>query len=268
MTLLFAKLAVSIGVVLGLSWLAERAGPRVAGVLSGYPLGTAMLLYFIGIEQGVAFASESAIYSMPGLIATLAFMYAYFQMSRRICDKPVVLQIILSSGAAFAAFVAVSWICQHFEFTLITAALTLFVAMMVAIMLFRGIENAVILRRVRLTKRVVVFRAATAAFIVLAISGAAALIGPRWAGLFSGFPVTLYPMILIIHFSYGVEPVHTLIRNFPRGMGALLVYIVAVTLSYPVIGIGAGTLLAFGVATFYLVLYTTFVWWRYRGSQA
>ena len=105
MTLLFAKLAVSISVVLGLSILAERTGPRAAGVLSGYPLGTAILLYFIGLEQGVVFATESAVYALPGLIATLAFLYAYYLTSRLLSDCRMILQIPVSSVAAFGAFV-------------------------------------------------------------------------------------------------------------------------------------------------------------------
>jgi hypothetical protein len=266
--LILAKIAVSIGTVLGLSMLAERAGPRVAGVLSGYPLGTAILLYFIAIEQGIAFASESAVYALPGLIATLTFLYAYFIVSRKCLSLPVVPQIFFSSLGAFVTYLSVSWLFQLAPMSLIQAAVILLVAIFVALILFRKIENVRILNRVRLTKQVVFLRAALAATIVLVISGMAAWIGPRWAGLLSGFPVTLYPMMLIVHFTYGAEPVHTVIRNFPRGMGALWVYILAVTLGYPVLGLGLGTLCAFGAATVYLVAYSTFVWVRQKSVQA
>lgn len=266
MGVLLAKLLVSVGVVLGLSSLAERAGPRVAGVLSGYPLGTAILLYFIALEQGIHFAAESAVYAMPGLIATLAFLYAYFLASRGFIGRavPLLVEILLSSLAAFAAFLFVSWLCQMVTFSLTGAAVSLLVAMGVSIVLFRGIENAPIGRRIKLTRTILLFRATTAAVIVLAVSGAAAIIGPRWSGLFSGFPVTLYPMVLILHFSYGTAPVHTVIRNFPRGMGALWIYILAVHLFYPQFGVGIGTLLAFAAASAYLVCYSSFVWWQQK----
>ncbi|MEQ5774281.1 MULTISPECIES: hypothetical protein [unclassified Thalassospira] len=264
MSLFFAKLAVSILVVLGLSMLAERAGPRVAGVLSGYPLGTAILLFFIAIEQGVHFAGESAVYALPGLIATLAFLYAYYLISKWLLRHAVLVQVAGASLGAFATFVFVSWLGQMVRFTLLSASLSLVAAMIVAIVLFRAIENVSISQRVKITHKIVAMRAATAAMIVVAISGAAAIIGPRWSGLFSGFPVTLYPMMLILHWSYGVAPVHTVIRNFPRGMGALLIYIVSVSFTYPRFGIGEGTLLAFGAATIYLVCYSSVVWWRSR----
>jgi len=266
--LILAKIAVSVGTVLGLSVLAERTGPRVAGVLSGYPLGTAILLYFIAIEQGISFASESAVYALPGLIATLTFLYAYFLVSRKCTALPVIPQIVLSSLGAFVVYLSVSWLFQLAPMSLTQAAVILLVAIFVALILFRKIENVRILNRVRLTKGVVLLRAALAAVIVLVISGIAAWIGPRWSGLLSGFPVTLYPMMLIIHFSYGVEPVHTVIRNFPRGMGALWVYILAVSLGYPVLGLGWGTACAFGAATVYLVSYSAFVWVRQKSVQA
>ena len=41
-----AKLGLSISMVLGLGTIAVRASPRVAGLLSGYPLGTALALFF------------------------------------------------------------------------------------------------------------------------------------------------------------------------------------------------------------------------------
>jgi hypothetical protein len=253
--------------VLGLSFLAERAGPRVAGILSGYPLGTAILLYFIAVEQGIKFASESAVYAMPGLIATLAFLYGYFHASRRLVTLPVIPQIVLSSLSAFIVYFAVSWLFQLTSMTLTQAAIILLGAIFVALVLFRKIENVKILNRVRVTKRVVFFRAGLASIIVLIISGLAALIGPRWSGILSGFPVALYPTMIILHFSYGAAPVHTLVRNFPRGMGALWTYVLAVSLTYPVLGLNIGTLISFAAATVYLVVYSTFVWMKQKSVR-
>ncbi|PSJ19146.1 hypothetical protein CVH10_24380, partial [Halomonas sp. ND22Bw] len=58
-----AKLAVSSGVVLGLSMIAERVSTRGAGLLSGYPLGTAIALVIIGLELSPAFAADSAVHT-------------------------------------------------------------------------------------------------------------------------------------------------------------------------------------------------------------
>ncbi len=49
-SLLLAKIATAIIAVVGLSLVAERVSPRVAGILSGYPLGTAIALFLSALS--------------------------------------------------------------------------------------------------------------------------------------------------------------------------------------------------------------------------
>ncbi len=74
----------------------------------------------------------------------------------------------------------------------------------------------------------------------------------EWAGLFSAFPITLFPLILIVHISYDKEHVHTIIKNFPVGLGALIIYSLSVYKVYPIWGIYIGTVVSFIMATVYL----------------
>jgi uncharacterized membrane protein (GlpM family) len=71
------KVSVSILVVVLLSLIAEWASPRIAGIASGYPLGAAISLYFIGLENGSGFAARSALFTAAGLAATIAFVGGY-----------------------------------------------------------------------------------------------------------------------------------------------------------------------------------------------
>ena len=74
----------------------------------------------------------------------------------------------------------------------------------------------------------------------------------KWAGLFSAFPITLFPLILIVHITYDKEHVHTIIKNFPVGLGALIVYSLSVYKSYPIWGIYLGTAVSLMMSTVYL----------------
>jgi len=74
-TLILVKIAVTIGVVIMLSLVAERVSTSMAGVLSGYPLGAAIVLFFYGLGVSPEFAAKSAVYAMPGLIGTQSFVY-------------------------------------------------------------------------------------------------------------------------------------------------------------------------------------------------
>jgi len=81
--LILLKIFVTVAVILLLVAVAEFANPRLAGILAGYPIGTAIVLYFYGFEHGVDFASTSAIfcYFPTGLWAVLSYSltvtYAY-----------------------------------------------------------------------------------------------------------------------------------------------------------------------------------------------
>ena len=62
-----------------------------------------------------------------------------------------------------------------------------------------------------------------------------------------------------MHITYDKAHVHTIIKNFPLGLGALVAYALAVSQLYPPLGIYGGTLAAFAAATLYLLAYGAIV---------
>jgi len=72
--------------------------------------------------------------------------------------------------------------------------------------------------------------------------------------------------MIIIHFTYGKKYVHTIIRNFPRGLGSLITYSLTVSIVYPVCGIYLGTFVSFTMATVYLLIYY-FITAKLKGSR-
>ena len=81
MSILLIKVAAATAIVLGLSVLAERLGPRLAGVLMGAPLGALISYYFIGREAGPEFVAAGTPYAAAGMTGTLMFTYAYYRTS-------------------------------------------------------------------------------------------------------------------------------------------------------------------------------------------
>ncbi len=119
--------------------------------------------------------------------------------------------------------------------------------------LFKIIPNTQIIQKVRLGPAVLLFRAGLAALTILAITGAAQIVPPSWAGLFTAFPAASFPLVLIIHTTYGPAQANAVIKNIPTGLWALVLYSLAISIAYPRLGIYWGTLAGFGVATAYLV---------------
>lgn len=247
----FTKLFVTVGTVLGLSVIAEHAGPKAAGILAGYPLGAAIALFFIGVENSPKFAADSAVYTLIGLVATQAFVYFYFKATVLVRRLPV----LAASLASVSGYFLVIWLLHFLKPTKELAVVVPIASVFFFLYLFREIPNVSIAKKIDLSIKVVTLRSLLAACIILLITGAAKFVGPAWAGLFSAFPTTLFPLLLIVHLTYSKEHVHTIIKNFPLGLGSLISYSLAVSILYPLCGVYLGTVLSFAAATGYLLLY-------------
>jgi len=247
---LFIKLFVSVALVLTLSAVAENVSPKAAGLLAGYPAGAAITLFFIGMDISPDFAAESAVYTMMGLVATQVFVYCYFKSSLYFEKLTIVISTVVATGGYFL----VIWPLYHIRLNKFLAALIPIASIFAFVWLFRRIENATIRERVRLTPRILFLRAFLAGFIILVIVATAGLVGPRWAGLFSAYPSTLFPLILIVHLSYDKVHVHTIIKNFPRGLGSLITYCLCVSIFFPAGGVYLGTAISLALASVYLLI--------------
>lgn len=253
MELLFLiKLTVAIAFVIGLSLLAENVSPKVAGILSGYPTGSAITLFFFGLEVSPQFAAKSAVYNMIGLTAALSFVYIYYIASRYFKK----LNILLSSLSAILGYFAIVGLLHLIEINKFIAILIPIAFSFLYIYLFKDIKNIGIQTKAKLNFKILFVRAFFAALIILLITSVPRFVGPTWAGLFSAFPTTLFPLMLIIHYTYSKKHVHTVIKNVPIGMFSLIIYSLTISMVYPLFGIYWGTVLSFGAASLYLLVYS------------
>lgn len=251
MTLLIIKALISILVVMGLSLVAEHASPRAAGILSGYPLGTAIVLFFFGLEKGPEFAAASAPFALAGLVASQTFVFCYYKGSLGYGHS-----LVRASATAVCGYLIAAVVLSRLHLSLALSIILPAASVFVFAFLFRQIENRTVAARAPLTLNTILLRAGFSGAIIIAITTLPGMAGPEWSGLFSSFPSTLFPLILIVHFTYGKEHAHTIIKNFPLGLGSLIVYCLSVYAFYPGWGIYAGTCASFFSATLYLGIYS------------
>lgn len=255
--LLLIKIFISVSVVLLLSYIAEAISSKWAGIISGLPTGSAITLYFYAFENGPNFASKSALYNMIGLVAMQAFIFGYY-LSGKIFKQPDVLKATMCGLALY--FITAALI----SFAPVTPTIALIISpisFFIFIGLFKKIEVVDIKSKVRLTKRILFIRSVLSATIIVSITSIAYLIGSQWSGIFSAFPTTLYPLIVILHISYGKKFVDSVIKHVPQGLGGLLIYSFVIHLSYKYTGINMGVLFAFTGTAGYLLLFSFFEKW-------
>ncbi len=222
--------------MLGLSAVAERAGPAVAGTLAGMPLGVAIVYFFVGIEQGPFFVTEAAPYTIGGFAATLCFNLGYWIFSARARRHGFALALV---------FAPLIFLLASFALTLLTLTMWSAIALVaclavLSVVAMRGHQSTRIDNRLRMTWQLLAFRAGMAVAVVLAITGLAGIIGPRWAGLLSGFPITLFPLLIVIHLSYSAQDASSIVKSFPQGLPALVIFVLCAWAVFEPLGVPLG----------------------------
>ena len=92
-----------------------------------------------------------------------------------------------------------------------------------------------------------------AVFVTAAIAVASAL-NSRWAGIMVGFPMTMLPTIVILLRSYETSIIHAFLRNFPFGMGSIIVFLASVPLTFSSFGVSLGIVVSIALSRRYTQL--------------
>jgi len=246
--LLLYKICITMLAVLGLSFVAEKISVRLAGLLSGYPIGTAIILHFYGLEYGAQFAADAAIFNLCGLLASQCFAYTYYRVSQRTAS------LVVTSILALTGYLLPTLVVSQTNPTRLTALVIAISSTTLFCILFRGNKVKQVVAPQAWSARLVAGRLIFTASLVLIVTEFADIVGSSWAGLFSAFPVALYPLVFLLHREYGPETAQNILGNFPYGLWSVIAYALTVSLVYPLYGVIWGTLLGFAVATAVLAI--------------
>ncbi len=245
-SLLTYKIVVTMLAVLGLSFVAEKISARLAGLLAGYPIGTAIILHFYGLEYGAGFAADAAVFNLCGLLASQCLAYVYCRAAARR------MSLAATSLLALGGYLLPALVLSQARPTRLTALAVAVAATALFCLLLRGRTGRPAAVLCAWSPGLVAGRLLFTAALVLAVTGIADRVGPAWAGLFSAFPVALYPLVFLLHREHGPEIVQDLLARFPFGLWSVIAYSLVVSRAYPVAGVAWGTLLGFAAATIVL----------------
>jgi hypothetical protein len=239
MVLLVAKLVGTPCLIVLVSLVARRFGPQGAGLLAGLPLSSGPVAGLLVAAEGAPFGRTVALGILLGLVGAQAFIVAYAFASPR-TGWP------LSAIAGFAGFGAVgtlSYVLAPGPLLVVPVVLL----GLVAIRLLLGPMDP----GVRPGSRTdhgwpdLLLRAAIAATIVVALTSAAPLLGPRLSGILAPVPVATAILSVFTQRTSGPAAVRNLLRGVAGGAYSFWAFF---TVLYLVLT-HLPTLAAFGGAT-------------------
>jgi hypothetical protein len=253
LTLLLAKIVVSVAFVLVGTGATERLGPRLGGLIAATPQMSVIALIFFAIEQGHAFAAESSFWSIRGMCSTIPVLLAYL-VATQLVAAPRAASIAAGTLLGAASFVVAASVFGAIPMG--RAGVIPFAAAVCAIasiLVWRLPETAE-LRRVPTSPLLLAARAAASALAVVVVTSLAHLLGPKWSGLIVAFPVNTLPVIVILHWHYGGDVIKPFIKRFPSGVFGVCLFILVAFLWLERLGLPLTVALAYGVDIAYVAL--------------
>ena len=247
--MLALKLLLVPGFLLLLSLAGRRWGAAVSGWLAGLPVVVGPILLFLALERGNAFASGAATSSLAAVVANVAFFATYARMALHRRWPAALL-------AAFGAWLAAALLMWALPATLAVSAAAAAAALLVGPRCFpraattpagagrRGASGAgSTFPYAELCARMV-----AGALLVLAVTGAAGMLGGAWSGLLAAFPVVGGVLSVFSHRAQGPGYTAALLRAMTTALPSLAVFCFVVAMVLPGGGIALSFLSALAAA--------------------
>lgn len=230
MTLFYLKLIVTPLLMWAISLASRRWGGLLGGLLSGLPVTSALVMTFLCLEQGTAFALGAVPGALGGLAAVQATYTFYLFATRRLGIAAAVLLAIPFYGLAAYAF-------THWG----SLYLSIGVALLLIGVLIRASGREPkpdTLARARHRYWEIPLRMVSATALLMLTTRLASWLGPATSGMLAPIPVIAWPLVVFAHVQHGRAGMAAMVRGNAIGaVGVIAFYLVI-----------AGLLEAWGVA--------------------
>jgi hypothetical protein len=249
--LLVLKLVLVPALVASVSLSARRWGPRVAGLLTAFPIVTGPALLFFAIEQGAAFAAEAARGALAALaVAAAGLVYAWA------ATRAPWWASLLASWGSFVALTLPIERARPGAVAALAAAFASFAAVAWLLPRRAGRAGAPAPWRWDLPLRMV-----SAMTLVLTVTELADRLGPQLSGAFTPFPVALTVLLAFTHAREGTTTAVRFLHGFFSGMWSFGVFCFVAAVTMVPLGRAAGLLLACAAV---LPVQGAVLWWSER----
>lgn len=245
MTAFTLKLLVTPLLMLFISLAARRWGTRVGGLLSGLPITSALVMLFLGLEQGTAFASMAVPGALAGIAAIQATYLFYFLITRRV-------SVLFGCIGALAFYGVAALVIGSLGAPLLSIGVALVLVAVIVWVTASGAETGAACY-VPMPRWIIPMRMLTATLLLLAITAGADWLGPGASGLLAPIPIVAWPLAVFTHVQGGRHELAAIVRG--NAIGAIGVIGFYLALDYMILQWGIA--LTIGAAVVLAVLVTT-----------
>ncbi|WP_445218759.1 hypothetical protein ACKWRH_44835 [Bradyrhizobium sp. Pa8] len=253
--LLVLRMAIAAAFVVSASFIAERTGPVIGGLVATLPISAGPSYVFLALDHDAAFIAQGALSSLPVNAATIVLGLTYVVLAQRN-------NLLVSAGSAVAVWIVLASIIRLFDWTLTAGLAVNLVAFGICIPLlarYRHVKMPLVTRR----WYDIPFRASLVATLVAIVVSTSDWVGPRVSGVIALYPIVFTSMMVILHPRIGGPPTAAVLANSAWGLLgfglAIAVLHVAVTQFGSAIGLSCALATCIG--------WNLTLWWMGRRKR-
>ena len=219
----------------------RRFGPRFSGWIVALPLVSGPVVFFLALDQGPSFAAATARGSLMGAAGQASFCVGYAWLGRAY-GWP----LALAGGTlAFAAGALAIAPVVRLAVAALVAILACWIVLMLAFMPPRARAVSI---SASLGRWDIPWRMITGTLLVLVLTRAAPLLGPRMSGVAAAYPIVTAVMAVFTHRADGSRHANAVLRGLLLGMFSFVTFYAALGLIVERAGMAGGFATATGAA--------------------
>jgi len=221
---LLLKMALTAGVVVAASMLAERSGAFLGAMIACLPTAAGAAYVILALEHPPAFIAQGAIGSIGATAAVGVFALVYASLARRH-------GVAVSLGASLATWLGCAISLRAVDWTLGSVLLLSLVVFSTTAALSQRLRQPVARpTQTRLRMSDVLLRAGTTALVVAVVTTISDHIGSFLSGVFALFPVVMGSLAAVLQPRIGGPATSNVFANAQGPLFGLVVGFVAVNL--------------------------------------
>jgi len=231
------------------SLLAERLGTKVGGLIANLPANLLVSLLFVAFVRDVDYVANAVMAVPAGLVNVTVFMLVFILTIR----SGLLVASFLSLLTWFANAIFLSYIGQV---DLLPGILLYISIVILAVFILDKIfvvESVQVIKK-HYSKWQIAGRAVFSGGIVATVVIISKFSPPYFTGIFATFPAMLFSTLFILAKSQGSEFVRSVGKVLLLTTTNLLIYALAVYITYPQFGVLYGTLMSYLAAVAWVLL--------------
>lgn len=242
--------------IAALSFIAERASAKTAGIIISFPTTIAIGFFFIGWATSPTAVVDAVaiIPAMEGVVAL--FTTAYLYLSKIRLRKG--LSIVVSTVGSLAVWAGLAFPLAAYKFSHLGLSVLMYMILAGIAYYFITIKPHESAAPVSLkySTSEKIYRALFAGTVTALAVYLSKTLGTVWGMIFSAFPAVYISTMTIIYKNHSKAMLFKVFKNSPLGTLVFVLYAIAAMYTFPALGLLGGTIVSYiisGIGMYWLM---------------